>query len=268
MTRSLNSEQRISPLFDLRNRVVLVTGGGTGIGKVYCRHLAQAGASVVAADLAGDAAATIAAEIIASGGQGLAVHTDIADPDSVQAMVRSTVDAYGRVDVLINNAGIMSQLQRRPWHEIDVDEWDLVMRVNLRGMFLCCRAVYPSMKQQGGGKIVNISSNRIWHGTPNRLHYTTSKAGVIGFTRALARETGDDNIAVNAITPGFTASDTQLAQSSEAHLKRSEELNQNKCFKRTQVPEDLVGTVMFLVSSASDHITGQTINVDGGNMMH
>ena len=140
------------------------------------------------------------------------------------------------------------------------------MAVNLRGIFLCCRAVYPQMKSQGGGKIVNISSNRVWDGTPNRLHYTTSKAGVIGLTRALSREVGEDNITVNAITPGFTQSETQMASSSNSYVGNKVALN--KALNRAQMPDDLVGAVMFLLSDASNFITGQTLNVDGGQMMH
>ena len=142
------------------------------------------------------------------------------------------------------------------------------MGVNLRGLFLCSRAVYPHMKKAGGGRIVNISSNRVWEGTPNRLHYTTSKAGVIGFTRALAREVGDDNITVNAITPGFTASETQVGGSDPAYMARMAAMNERKALKRTQMPEDLVGVLLFLLSDASAYITGQTVNVDGGAMMH
>ena len=142
------------------------------------------------------------------------------------------------------------------------------MAVNLRGMFLCCRAVYPLLKKQHSGKIINISSSRFWLGAPFRLHYSTSKAGVIGFTRSLAREVGDDNIAVNAITPGFTESETQLESSTPGYLAQAKERYKGRAFKRAQLPDDLVGTVMFLASDASNFITGQTINVDGGESMH
>lgn len=252
----------------LTGRVVIVTGGGTGIGKVYCERLAGAGVRTVVADINGDGARAVADAIAGRGGEALAVAADIADEVSVAALVQAAAERFGRIDGLVNNAALMSQLARRPWYEIDVAEWDRVMAVNLRGMFLCCRAVYPYMKRQGGGRIINISSGRVWDGTPGRLHYSASKAGVIGLTRSLAREVGDDGIAVNAITPGFTASETQLANSSPEHVRRMERLAQNKCFKRLQTPEDLVGTVMFLLSDASAHITGQAINVDGGMVMH
>ena len=159
----------------------------------------------------------------------------------------------------------MSVLPRRSWLEIPVDEWDRVMAVNLRGMFLCCRAVFPAMKAQGHGKIVNISSSRVWEGTPNRLHYTTSKAGVIGFTRALAREVGEFGITVNAVTPGYTLSETQVAL---VIGQLSRLARRGPGVRAPAGAADLVGAVMFLSSSASDFMTGQTVNVDGGKFMH
>lgn len=262
----------ISPSIDMatlasvKDRVVIVTGGGKGIGKVYSERLAEAGAAVVVADI--DEAATEATVqgIVKSRGKALARPTDVADPDSTARMAEAAIAAFGRIDGLINNASLMAVLPRRPWHEIPLDEWDRVMSVNLRGIFLCCRAVYPQMKTQGKGKIVNISSGRFFDGTPNRLHYSTSKAGVIGLTRSLATELGEHNIGVNAITPGFTLSETQIATAG-AYLNRNDH-NEGRAFKRSQVPDDLVGTVLFLLSDASDFITGQTINVDGGKNKH
>ncbi|MFL5048631.1 MAG: SDR family NAD(P)-dependent oxidoreductase [Xanthobacteraceae bacterium] len=251
--------------FDLIDRVVIITGGGKGIGKVYAKEFARAGARVVAADIDGAAAEMVGEEIAALGGEALALTTDIADPKSTEAMAAAAVDRFGTIDVLINNASLMSVLARRSWLEIPVDEWDRVMAVNLRGMFLSCRAVFPAMKAQGRGKIVNISSSRVWDGTPNRLHYTTSKAGVIGFTRALAREVGEFGITVNAVTPGMTQSETQVASSSGNYLSMR---IAGRAIERAQYPEDLVGAVMFLASSARDFMTGQTINVDGGKAMH
>ena len=249
----------------LRDKVVIVTGGGMGIGKVYAQAFAEQGAKVVAADINFDAAKKVAEELNKKGKKILAVDVDISNQESVSRMVQETVKTFGGVDVLVNNASLMSALPRGPWHEIPVSVWDKVMAVNVRGTFLCCLAVFPYMKERGKGKIVNISSGRIWDGTPNRLHYTTSKSALIGFTRSLAREVGDFNISVNVITPGFTESDTQVATTKPEYLKA---LNDKRCFKRQQVPDDLVGTVLFLASSGSDFITGQTINVDGGFMMH
>jgi 3-oxoacyl-[acyl-carrier protein] reductase len=251
--------------FDLTGRVVIVTGGGKGIGKVYAREFARAGARVVAADIDGEAAKTAAAEIAAAGGEALALATDIADAAATEAMAAAALQRFGAIDVLINNASLMSVLARRSWLEIPVEEWDRVMAVNLRGMFLACRAVFPAMKTKGRGKIVNISSSRVWEGTPNRLHYTTSKAGVIGFTRALAREVAEFGITVNAVTPGMTQSETQVQSSSSNYLATRVA---GRAIERVQYPEDLVGAVMFLASAASDFMTGQTVNVDGGKAMH
>ncbi len=251
--------------FDLQGRAVIITGGGKGIGKIYVREFARAGARVLAADIDGAAAETVAKEIRGVDGEAVGIATDISDADSTLAMADAARKHFGGVDVLVNNASLMSALPRRSWLEIPVEEWDRVMAVNLRGMFLCCRAVFPAMRERGRGKIVNISSSRVWEGIPNRLHYTTSKAGVIGFTRALAREVGEFGITVNAVTPGLTLSDTQVASSSNNYLATVAE---GRALGRPQVPDDLVGAVMFLSCAASDFMTGQTINVDGGRAMH
>jgi 3-oxoacyl-[acyl-carrier protein] reductase len=255
----------VNSAYSVTGKVVIVTGGGTGIGKVYSQRLAEAGAKVVLADIAAAASNDVAASIRDAGGEALSVPTDVTDETAVQALADRTAEAFGGIDGLINNASLMSVLPRGDWFEIKPDRWDAVMAVNLKGIFLCCRAVYPYMKKRGGGRIVNISSSRVWEGNPNRLDYTTSKAGVIGLTRALAREVGDDRIGVNAVTPGFTMSETQVASSSSNYMGGKDD---SKCFKRPQYPDDLVGTVMFLLSDASGYITGQTINVDGGTYMH
>lgn len=255
----------VNERFDLTGRSVIVTGGGKGIGKIYSQEFAKAGARVVAADIDGDAVKAVAAGITEAGGEALALRTDVSDEGSVQAMADATLQRFGAIDVLINNASLMSVLPRRSWLEIPVEEWDQVMAVNLRGIFLCCRAVFPAMKEQGRGKIVNISSSRVWEGTPNRLHYTTSKAGVIGLTRALSREVAQYGITVNAVTPGMTLSETQVASSSGNYVATRVA---GRAIERNQVPEDLVGAVMFLSTPACDFMTGQTINVDGGKNMH
>jgi 3-oxoacyl-[acyl-carrier protein] reductase len=243
--------------FDLIGRTVIITGGGKGIGKVYSEEFAKAGAHVVAADIDGAAAKSVAEALVAQGLQAVGLATDIASEASTKAMAEAAIEAFGAIDVLVNNASLMSVLARRSWLDIPVEEWDRVMAVNLRGMFLSCRAVFPAMKAQGQGKIVNISSSRVWEGTPNRLHYTTSKAGVIGFTRALAREVGEFGVTVNAVTPGMTQSETQVQSSSENYLATRVA---GRAIERVQVPADLVGAVMFLSSAASDFMTGQTIS--------
>ena len=258
----------ISKLFDLEGRTVIITGGGRGIGKVYAKSCADAGMNVVIADIHGEEAEAVAAELRNSGGNAIAVVTDISSEESVAAMTSEAMDAFGRIDGLVNNASLMSSLPRRSWTEIPVEEWDRVMAVDLRGLFNCCLSVYPHMEAQGKGKIVNISSSRFLEGTPNRLHYTTAKGGVIGFTRALSREVGEDNINVNVVLPGLTLSETQLATSDPKHLKAQEDYDRQRALKRAQYPEDLVGVVLFLLSSASDFMTGQSLLVDGGKSMN
>jgi 3-oxoacyl-[acyl-carrier protein] reductase len=253
-------------LFDLRGRVVIITGGAVGIGRIYSEQLSAAGMRVVIADIAADAGEKLAAKLREQGSEALSVATDISNEKATQNLAAAVIERFGRIDALINNASLMSSLPRRSWLEIPAGEWDRVMAVDLRGLFLCCRAVAPQMKKQGKGKIVNITSTRVFEGTPNRLHYTTAKAGVIGFTRALAREVGPDNIAVNVVAPGLTLSETQLATSQSSYLASG--YDQQRAFARAQYPEDLVGTVMFLLSDASDFMTGQTLVVDGGKFMH
>jgi 3-oxoacyl-[acyl-carrier protein] reductase len=255
----------VNERFNLEGRSVIITGGGKGIGKVYAEEFAKAGARVVAADIDEPAAKSVADAITAQGGEALGLGVDIASEEATLAMAKAALERFGAIDVLINNASLMSVLARRSWLEIPVEEWDRVMAVNLRGMFLACKAAFPAMKAQKRGKIVNISSSRVWEGAPNRLHYTTSKAGVIGFTRALSREVAEFGITVNAITPGMTQSETQVASSSGNYLAARVG---GRAIERVQVPADLVGAVMFLSSSASDFMTGQTVNVDGGKSMH
>ena len=165
----------------------------------------------------------------------------------------------------MNNAAVYGTLRRRPLLEISVEEWDRVMAVNLRGLFLCARAVVPAMKAQGGGKIINISSSTFFKGVPDFIHYTTSKGGVVGFTRSLARELGDFGIRVNAIAPGFTLSGDNEQNISEERKRANV---QTRMLKRAQVPEDLVGTFIYLASDDSGFVTGQTILVDGGGSVH
>lgn len=253
-------------LFDVAGRVVIVTGGGRGIGRVYGQAFAEAGMRVVLADIHGEDAERAAAAIRAAGGEALGLRTDISHPQDTQAMASAAASEFGGIDALVNNASMMSALPRRPWNEIPLDEWDRVMAVDLRGLFLCCRAVHPYLQRRGKGKIVNVSSGRVLEGTPNRLHYTTAKAGVIGFTRALARELGPDKINVNVVLPGLTLSDTQVASSRPGYI--NDDYNQQRALKRAQYPQDLVGTVLYLLSDAADFVTGQSFNVDGGKVMH
>jgi 3-oxoacyl-[acyl-carrier protein] reductase len=250
----------------LQNKVAIVTGGGVGIGKAYAQGLAQEGAKVVVADIQEAEAQKVAADIKKAGDEAIAVPVDVTSVEKTQAMAQAALQAYGRIDILVNNAGLYSALKKKNFMEIDPDEWDRVMAVNVKGLFLCVKAVYPAMKQQGKGKIINISSGTALSGSPLFLHYVSSKAGVLGFTRALAREVGDDNICVNSIMPGLTVSGSN--QEGVMTPEQLADRRKRRCFQRDQYPQDLVGTVIFLASDDSDFMTGQSISVDGGMNMH
>lgn len=251
----------------LDGRVAIVTGGGHGIGKAYCAALAREGAKVVVAEVDGAAAELVAAELGASGGTALGLTTDVADEHGASAMAQRTLDAYGRIDVLVNNAAVFATvpISRTPIEQITVEEWDRVMAVNLRGIFLCCKAVLPAMRRQKYGKIVNISSGTALSGSPTRIHYVTSKGGVLSFTRTLAREVGADGICVNAIAPGSTLSEEHITA---AILQQRQARVESRAIPRVQMPADLIGAIVFFASAESDFITGQTLVVDGGATMH
>jgi 3-oxoacyl-[acyl-carrier protein] reductase len=251
----------------LQDRVIIVTGGAHGIGRAYCEGLAREGACVVVADIDGPAAEATVKALDERGYDALAVVTDVSQPEATERMARATIDRFGRIDGLINNAALFQRpaMSRVPFEQISVEEWDRLMAVNLRGIFLCCRAVVPSMKQQRRGKIVNISSGTVFYGAPLVAHYVTSKAGVIGLTRSLARELGEYAINVNAVAPGLTISTDEV---SEGMMAWNQQRLQARSLKRTEVPQDLVGTVVFLCSAESDFMTGQTLVVDGGAQMH
>jgi 3-oxoacyl-[acyl-carrier protein] reductase len=252
----------------LDGRVVIVTGGGHGIGKAYCRGVAAEGGRVVVAEIDGDAAAQTADMLEREfGAEALAVRTDVAAPESTEEMAAKTLDRFGRIDVLVNNAAVFATIpiSRSPLEEISVEEWDLVMAVNLRGIFLACKAVLPAMKRQEHGKIINISSGTALSGSPSRIHYVTSKAGVLGFTRTLAREVGSFGITVNAVAPGNTLSQENPT---EEVIRDRQRRVADRALQRIQVPQDLVGAILFFASSDSDFITGQTLVVDGGATLH
>ncbi|MCL5961292.1 MAG: 3-oxoacyl-ACP reductase FabG [Chloroflexi bacterium] len=250
----------------LKDRVAIVTGGGLGIGRAYVERLAAEGARIVIADIAEDRAMATAEELRAMGHDVVAIRTDVSDEFSVNAMVAQTVELYGRIDILVNNAALfVALLPKKPFWETTVEEWDRTMAVNVRGIFLCCKAVFPHMKAQGKGKIVNISSSTFWHGSKNMVHYVTSKGAVVGLTRALAKDLGEYNINVNAISPGLTESEGVLQNYDSGVLGT---YAVRRCLARSERPQDLVGTVAFLASDDSNFITGQTINVDGGDAFH
>jgi 3-oxoacyl-[acyl-carrier protein] reductase len=245
----------------LAGRVVIVTGAGQGIGRVFAKNFAQAGARVVIAELNESKAAAVAEEILQGGGQTLAVTTDVADPASIREMVEAVEDAWGRIDVLVNNAGIFSTLEMRPFDQIPLDEWEKVLRVNLTGPFLCARAVLPAMRRAQFGRIINVASGAVRLGRPNYLHYIASKAALAGMSLSMARELGKDGITVNAILPGATFTEIERKTVTP---EQKERIVAMQCIPRAETPEDLVGAVLFLASEAAGFITGQSINLDGG----
>ncbi len=240
---------------EFTNKVVVITGSGQGIGRAYALEFAKAGAAVVVADLNEEQAQKVASEVTA------AVKVDVADRASAQAMIDKAIEAFGRVDVLINNAAIFSTLKMKPFEEIDGDEWDRVMAVNARGVFFSAQAAAKPMRAQGSGKLINISSSVVVTGRANYAHYVASKGAVVALTRALATELGDAGINVNAISPhGIVTEvprDTIKPEQWDAILSA-------QALKRKGDVSDMIGATMFLASDASKYITGQTINVDAG----
>jgi len=251
----------------LEGRVAIVTGGGHGIGRAYALRLASEGARLVIAELDEAAAHAVAAELQAAGHEALGLCTDVADKASCERMAQAALQRFGRIDVLVNNAAIFATvpMSRSPFDQIAVEEWDRMMSVNLRGTWLASCAVIPQMRAQGGGKIINISSGTAIKGSPSRIHYVTSKAGILGFTKTLANEVGKDNICVNCVAPGSTLSEENP---DEGIVKMRQAATATRALKRVQTPEDLTGAVVFFASADSDFITGQTLVVDGGSCMH
>ena len=249
----------------LDGRVAIVTGAAQGIGAAYAKRFAEEGAKVAICDVKD--CTNVVNTIRQSGGEALGMEVDVADEARVAGFVAKTVEAFGRVDIMVPNAAIFATIDRRSFLEIGVEEWDRVMAVNVRGTFVCIKAVVPQMKEQGYGKIVNISSATVQAGVPWFLHYVSSKGAVDAMTRASARELGDFGIRVNSIAPGFTMSEQIESQREELQFNLDMNLA-GRAFKREEMPEDLLGTMVFLASAESDFMTGQTVVVDGGLVMH
>ena len=236
----------------LDGKVAIVTGGAQGIGAAIATGLEAEGAEVVVVDLEPP-----------EGG----IRADVSSEDDVSRMVEEALQRNGRIDVLVNNAGLYASLEMRPFTEIPLEEWRQVMDVNVASMFLTCRAVVPVMREQGGGKIVNISSGTPFRGVPFLLHYVTSKGAIVALTRALAKELGKDAIHVNCVAPGFTMSDGVKSNPKVVEALRDVSVAA-RTIQRDQLPEDVVGAVVFLCTPAADFVTGQTMVIDGGQYFH
>lgn len=249
----------------LAGKVAVITGAAQGIGFTFAKALAAEGVKVVIADVSDPTKAV--AEITSAGGEALGIVTDITSNESLANMVEKTEATFGPVNFLINNAAVFGTLKLNSFWDIGEDEWDLVMKVNVRGPFQTVKALLPSLKKSGAAKILNIGSGTTFRGAPMFMHYVTSKGAVMTMTRSMARELGQFDINVNQIAIGFTASPNVL--NNEDYMKNFVQPTlASRIFQRDMLPEDIVGTMLYLLSSASDFMTGQTVNVDGGAVMH
>ena len=251
----------------LKDTVAIITGAAHGIGKAYARRFAAEGAHVVIADIDAAGGEATAKAIIDAGGSAWARSTDVRSFPELEDLVRETMEKFGRIDVLLNNAAIYvtQKLWKGPVEELEIEEWDRVMEVNLKGVFLCSKAVIPVMKRQQSGKIINIASGTFFSGSGNMPHYTSAKGGVVALTRVMARQLGEWGINVNCMTPGSTMSEESV--SDEVRQRREGSIGK-RAFRRVETPADIVGTAVFLASSDSDFVTGQLLVVEGGGVMH
>jgi NAD(P)-dependent dehydrogenase (short-subunit alcohol dehydrogenase family) len=248
----------------LAGKVAIVTGAAQGIGRTYALALARAGARVCVSDIVQPT--EVLAEIERAGCQAIGVQADVSSRASLDAMVAATRRAFGRLDVLVNNAGLFAGLSMKGFDAIPEQEWDRVMEVNVKGTWLAVAAAAPLMREGGGGKIVNISSATTFKGTPFLLHYVASKGAIVALTRSLARELAPGNICVNAIAPGLVMS--QNVQGHPDWQEAAAAIVASRAIKRDSVPDDLIGALLFLTSDDSNFVTGQTLVVDGGVVMH
>ena len=244
------------------DKVVIVTGAARGLGQQYARQFARRGASVAVNDLR-DCSETLGI-IEQEGAHGLATKTDVCSAASTAEMAQAVAEKFGRIDVLVNNAALYGSLNFAPFDKLDEKEWDATMNVNVKGIWQCCKAVLPTMKKQQSGSIINISSLAATYGMPNGLHYTTSKAAVIGATRGLARELGRYNIRVNAVAPNVVNTDATSEVFQDKKDKVVEATLSQQAIRRPLATEDIVGAILFLASDHSELMTGQTMMVDGG----
>lgn len=246
----------------LEGRTVIVTGAATGIGQAFAVGCAAQGANVVVADM--NAADETVAAVEKAGTKALPVRVDVADDASVRDMARAAQDRFGRIDGLVNNAAYFREVKLTPFEELDPAQWDRLFAVNVKGVWLCCKAVIPAMRERQSGSIVNIASVVAVAGQPGYLHYVSSKGAVLSMTKGLAKEVGAQGVRVNVIAPGFVITDAtrnRPAEWQQSFLKA-------RALSREQRPDDLVGTALYLLSDLAGFVSGQTIVVDGGHIMH
>jgi NAD(P)-dependent dehydrogenase (short-subunit alcohol dehydrogenase family) len=248
----------------LDGKIVIVTGAGRGLGRAFAEKVAVEGAKVAIAEIDPDLGEAAAREISATGAEVFALPMDIAVWTQVEQMAATVAERWGGIDGIVNNAAMAYKLGGQRFDAIPEDEWDRVMAVNVRGTWNCCKAVVPYMRQRGKGKIVNLASDTALWGGSSLLHYVSSKGAVIAMTRALAREVGDDNIAVNAVAPGLTLTEATEFVAPARHQQYVE----GRAIRREQLPDDVTGAVAFLLSDDADFITGQTLAVNGGFVLH
>ncbi len=250
----------------LKDKVAIITGGGRGIGRAFALRFAEEGAKIFIPDISLERAESVVKEIKDKGGQAAAIHVDISDEASVQNMADGVIKAFGKVDILVNNAAIWFGINATPWNSWKGTDWDKMFAVNVKGTWLCCKAIAPLMAKQSKGKIINIASN-VAKVPAARMYlpYACSKGAVYTLTHALARELGASGINVNAIGPGFTATEASLSQQDSDQIFKFATSEQS--MQRREQASDLVGTAVFLASADSDFISGQVIFVDGGTVM-
>jgi 3-oxoacyl-[acyl-carrier protein] reductase len=250
----------------LKDKVAIITGAGRGLGKAFALRFAAEGAKLLLPDISLERAAATVAEIKAKGGTASAMLADISSEKDTQKMAAEVQKLYGRADILLNNAAIYYGVQTKDWDAWPVEEWDRMFEVNVRGTWLCCRAIAPLMVKAGKGKIINIASDvfRVTGGF-HFLPYACSKAAVYTLTQCLARALGPSGINVNSIAPGYTATEASLGQKTSADTFKF--TLEAQAIKRREEPDDLVGAAVFLASSDSDFVTGQYLLVNGGSVM-
>ena len=249
---------------ELSDKVIIVTGAARGLGQTYARRFAEMGNRLVVCDMR-DCAETVS-QCQAAGAEAIGFETDVTDAASAKAMAEGALEKFGRIDVLINNAALFGSLRFAPFDKLDEAEWDATMNVNVKGIWHCSRAVVPAMREAGGGSIINISSLAAIYGMPNGLHYTTSKAAVIGLTRGLAREVGRFNIRVNAVAPSLVDTEAAGEFFGDKKEKMVEAITSQMSLRKPVSADDLFGTMLYLAGDQSSRTTGQTLMVDGGTV--